>query len=180
MEDLGGVQAIEDRITRPEGVERLRLEQLEIAARLRPLWAPVRARRDRRVGWIAREVEAQPIDAALGDRIAPVLIKVREQHGRVRDRAMNVAVDRRIPEITARLGYDCTRITHATNSTWRPSRYVPASARSWAVSSRARQPKDRCCPSGRAPSSSSTCRRRRWLGRARSLPASSCDLAATY
>ncbi len=88
---MRAVETVEDRRAGAEPVEHLRGQRRHVVrgAAVRPL--PVLPHRDRRARRIGIGLEAG--NAALGDRVAPVVVEVRQQRLQARHGRMHVAVD---------------------------------------------------------------------------------------
>ena len=87
------VQRVADGEARAEGVERLRAQEVEVAAGRAVLRPPVGPAGQRRVRRIALQMERLLVDVTVDDLVAPVVVEIGQQRRGARHRRVDVAVD---------------------------------------------------------------------------------------
>ena len=101
-EDLGAVDDVADRPAGPEPVQQMGLHRLQAAAGRPGRQTPIGTAVDRSVGRVAAGLQVLPLQATAQDVFPPVVVKIRQQHARVRDGRMDVAVDGAVKKIRGR------------------------------------------------------------------------------
>ena len=101
-EDLGAMDHVADRPAGAEPVQQMGLHRLQAAAGRPGRQTPIGTAVDRGIGRVAAGFQVLPLQAAAQDVLPPVVVEIRQQHARVRDGWMDVAVDGAVKKIRGR------------------------------------------------------------------------------